>query len=463
MHSTLKKYGIIFLLFLGFLTPVSFSQKQVKLHAESGFSAMDTIEFYSYHKGRRHLLKSLVFKDNKPIYLDQSMHPGLYLLSLKNSLVLAEFIYNPNEEISIELNKEDLNKGILSIRNSKENITYVDLQKINAVYDAYLDSLQQVKDLMDVNKADFYKKSYQLDSMYEKIAQEKNSRLTYLQFNDPSGYTSSVLVPFHLIPIRSEEERSFYQTPVSYILDHYFRYPTIDKKVFDHYVLENAIIRYLTVYSRGDEASIIHSIDFLLGKLKSDPEVYSFSVDFMIEKLNELDNKKYSMYVDWKASNGCKMEVFSWEGLLNANQDHVKDGNIVDDIVMNNIQSQPVSLSNTCKKADFTLLIFWNAECEEAKKILPDVWKVLKADKKINVFAVYLDDKKPDWENFVNTYGLKSWVHASELKPVSGSHLVARFLVSRLPMMYLLDKDRKKISSIVNAEALNFELKSRVK
>jgi peroxiredoxin len=450
-------------LLLLFCSSIAFSQKAIVLNFDSTVFSDQTIELKRFYKGKTEPVTSFKSGGKKSLVINDLKLPGLYTLTMKGFKNSAEFIYNPAEEMMIGIDM-GLSNGEISIEQSKENTCYNDLLKINAVYNTYLDSLQATRRDLHITTADFYGRCFFLDSLYEVVAKEKNGRLTYLQFTYPGTYTSDILIPLNLVPVATVEERGKYQTPDAYLARFYFKYMVPDNRLLNHYGLDDAIIGFLSKYSYPGTDGIKASIDYVTETFKKDTALSSYVSGFLIRTFLDAKNPELALYVMGQVGEGCSFDIGEKQAEYLSSYNHVKVGSQVDDIILNDINGQPVSLSNTCKKGEYTLLLFWTSWCAHCSEFLPELSKMLVPYKnKVQVFGVSLDEEEAGWKGFVSKHQLQSWVHVSELKPIAKSNLAPRFMVTHTPTVYLLDIDRKIVAKNLTKDQLEAELKARIK
>ncbi|MFI5204221.1 MAG: hypothetical protein ACHQF2_06970 [Flavobacteriales bacterium] len=446
--------------FFLFTSAFSFSQNPLKIKFDKTFPADQSLVLYSYDKTALHIIKTFTSEGKDSILLTGLKEPGLCYLTVMESMNMGEFIYNPNENMTIEISYGPLISGQLTIKNSKENVCYNDLQKINNAYDLVLDTLHAARMSIPVSATNYYKKCLSTDSLFEQVAREKNARLTALQFYYMRTFTSQVLVPFHLIPVASPEEKKKYQTPYAYIRDFYFKYAVTDKRALRDYSMYNSINRYFMVYTTQDDNGIKKSIDFVQSSFNKDTAVSAEISRFLAQSFVDQSLPKYAWYVLGHAQKGCAVPWKDAGQDFAGNSAHIKKGNTVDDIVLNDINGTPVSLSNACKKTKQTLLLFWQPGCAQNDTLFPKIIQAL-GKKKITVFAVFLGANMAEWKKQVATYKLQNWVHVSELKPIENSNLVWRYMVAGTPTMYLLSGSRSVKERINHVSGLSQALNQK--
>jgi thiol-disulfide isomerase/thioredoxin len=110
----------------------------------------------------------------------------------------------------------------------------------------------------------------------------------------------------------------------------------------------------------------------------------------------------------------------------------------------------------------FTLLVFWEPECGHCKKVLPALFEevFLKINpSKLTVIAVYTQDKKEEWLDFITKHELNGWINVWD--PHRASNFQVNYNVRTTPMIYLLDQDKKILAkklSVENAKEILEEL-----
>lgn len=102
--------------------------------------------------------------------------------------------------------------------------------------------------------------------------------------------------------------------------------------------------------------------------------------------------------------------------------------------------NNPVSLQSI--EAPFLLLIFYSPLCHHCMDVMPDVYKTWQkfAPKGLKALAVSSDDQYPYWKNFIEKQQW-DWIDAAD--PSRKTEFIAPFLAYNLPVLYLLDKDKK--------------------
>jgi len=109
-------------------------------------------------------------------------------------------------------------------------------------------------------------------------------------------------------------------------------------------------------------------------------------------------------------------------------------------------------------EASKTVLLFFNPGCEACHAVTEKLFKVYQQykSKDIKVFAVYMDRNKAEWQNYISTKGL-DWINVYD--PIGKEGIEQKYDIYAIPMIYVLDKDKKVIVKDVPVERLEALIK----
>jgi thiol-disulfide isomerase/thioredoxin len=105
-------------------------------------------------------------------------------------------------------------------------------------------------------------------------------------------------------------------------------------------------------------------------------------------------------------------------------------------------------------KKDYTILIFWEADCGHCKKEVPKMYEIYKKikDKGVEIIAISIlfgEEGKVKWVNFVNEHKLYDWINAWNPYDYKYKEL---FDVTSAPQIFILDKNKTLIAKRIGSE-----------
>ncbi len=158
---------------------------------------------------------------------------------------------------------------------------------------------------------------------------------------------------------------------------------------------------------------------------------------YLSGRLGELPPKQRQMLEDYvKYTGRCRVGQKGQEILLESWDEH------------------QVSLYET--PGEYTLLLFWEPDCEYCKVVLPvlknEVLPQYKA-RGLQIFAVNTQKEYDLWKTFILKNELFDWSHG--YLPVGVAEFMVDYGVQGTPYMYILDKDKKIVAKNVKLEFLD--------
>jgi peroxiredoxin len=228
-------------------------------------------------------------------------------------------------------------------------------------------------------------------------------------------------------------------------------------------------IEYLTYYRNPQlpkellEKEFMVAVDTILNKAKVNQLVYQHIVEYLIDGFKKFGFDQPLDYIveNYVIKDDLCLDVKT-EGLIKRRIDqarNLKIGSVVPDIVLPDSTGNEINLYSL--RSEQVLIVFYSSTCPHCQTMLPklrDLYQKQK-EKKKEVVAVSLDDKRRDWLNFVSTNNL-NWVNVSDLKGWDGK-AASDYFIYATPTMFLVDKDKKIIAKPMTVEDVTGILERR--
>jgi thiol-disulfide isomerase/thioredoxin len=439
----IKKCSLQIAVTILFIVSMVVHAQSIKIHLSNYTSGKGILHSLSGEK-MESVDSARFTKDGKLSYqfTGNKYHNGIYRWVLENNKWI-DFVYTG---LDIEL-KTDVNNLLDSMKviNSESNRIYYTFIKLNKAYKIKTELLQLIL------------ARYPKDDEYYKITQRKINQLQdeYLDFitnvsqKEPNSfiarYISSAHLPIVNFNLPLDQQLVFLKTHALDDVD-FNNAALINSDLFT-----NKAIEYLTYYRNPQlpkellEKEFISAVDSILNKAKVHHLVYQHIVEYLIDGFKKFG---FDQVLDYIVQNyvikddlclDTKTES-SIQRRLNQNK-KLPVGAIVQNIILPDIGNKEINLSKI--KFEKVLILFYASWCPHCQTLIPQLFELYKnlKEKKFEVLAISLDNKKEDWLQFVNNNKL-TWLNVSDLKGWD-TKAAADYFIYATPTMFLVDKEGK--------------------
>ncbi|MCX6169966.1 MAG: thioredoxin-like domain-containing protein [Ignavibacteriales bacterium] len=385
-------------------------------------------------------------------------HPGIYFLQFGNNRRI-NFIYD-GEDVDISADVNSIPDSV-AVNRSESNKLFYSFINLNKQYKTKTELLQLI--LARYPKDDDYyaatrNKFAQLQKQYLEfvnLISQKNPN------NFIARYIRSSQLPVVDFTFPLEKQLVFLK---SHALD------KVDFKnsgLIYSDVFTNKTIEYLTYYRNPQlpkellEKEFMIAVDSILNKAKINQLVYQHITEYMIDGFKKFGLEQTLDYIiqnyvikddlclDSKTESSIQRRIDQNKKLyVNA---------MAPNIILPDVDGKNVDLEKTT--SDKLLIVYYASWCPHCKDLIPELNKFYNAqrEKKFEVIAISLDEKKDDWLGFIKSNNLK-WINVSDLKGWN-SKAASDYYVYATPTMFLLDGARKILGKPLSIDELKQLLK----
>ena len=462
----MKKHSLSLVLFL-FLGLTTFAKDAYNISITIK-GAPETKFFLGYYFGDKQYLRdsAITDKSGKMVFKgDKALEGGVYLIASSEKSLLFDFIIS-EMFFSLETDLSNL-MGAMKVKNSYENDVFFNYTKFT----------NQVGKDAGTIESDLKKAREQNDTAVVRILTEKYRKIS----TDIYEYRKGVLEknPNTLLA-KIFKMMTDIQVPDApknekgEIIDSNFQFNYYYQHYFDNMDLTDDRIVRTPVFHNKFES-------FLLKLTPQIPDSIIKSADFMLNKATGKENFKYMLF--WITNH---YETSSYMGMdkvfVHMVDQYYAKGKAfwIDETVLFKMKDRADQLRNNLiglrgqnlnmldtnhiyhslynVKANYTLLIFWDANCGKCKEEMPKLKKLyeeLNPKAAINgktyfdVFAVSLTPDAKEWQKYLREQNFK-WLNVYD--PNNETNFRKLYDIYSTPVLYLLDENKQIIAKRLNVE-----------
>lgn len=371
------------------------------------------------------------------------LHYGIYRLAFNYKWI--DFIYDRND---IELSTDANNVlDSLHIINSESNNLYYTFLKLNNAYKTKTELLQLI--LVRYPKEDDYYKTTR-----NKLIQLQNEYIEFVNVTAQKKPTSFIAQYIRSAQLPVVDISITFEKQLTYLKAHALNNVDFNNSsLINSDVFTNKSIEYLTYFRNPQlplellEKEFMSAVDSILNKAKVNQLVYQHITEYLIDGFKKFGFDKVLDYIveNYVIKDDLCLDVKT-EGLIKRRIEQAKNfkiGNIIPNIFMQDVSGKEISLRKI--NAEKVLIVFYASRCPHCKELLPKLNELYKKqkEKKFEVLAISLDNKKEDWLSFVND-NCSMLINGSDLKGWDGKS-ASDYFIYATPTMFLVDKNRKII------------------
>lgn len=420
----------------------------IKINLE-GFN--DSV-FYlvSYYADKFQSIDTATMIDNSVSYEGtKNLEPGIYILAGEKMNKYFEFIVDDGQAFSISVTKDNLIESLQS-EYSNENQQFFEYLKFNK---NKFDTLTRLQQDLPKAKPPF---DSQIRNQIETIKQEVNDYKTNYILQNPNALLSKIF-----LGMKEPEIDPDLPMELSYQIYKQEYWKTIDltdKRMIRTPILHNKLINYIDKLVVQHPDSLIKDIDKLLSLPMAEEIknhfIWHLTLKYEYPEIMGLDKVFVHMVDHYFRTNqitGISQNIIENIEKRAKKISKTLIGELAPDLIMLDTLEKARSLYEI--KANYTLVLFWDQECQVCQKEIKLLKQFLADDPYgIQVFAVGTDTDTEGWKKYIRENDL-NWINVNGNQSFSVDYHELYDIFST-PTIYLLDKNKRIIAKRISVEQL---------
>jgi thiol-disulfide isomerase/thioredoxin len=486
------KKNMVFALVLSALSIAAFAQKKEKTakteasatKPKDAFNITITVKGYpermfylGYYFGDKQYLRDSAYTDKNGTMNfkgDKTLEGGVYLIATAQKSLLFDFVVT-EQFFSLETDSVDVVKN-MKVKGSSENEIFFTYTKYTTVMGRRAYELdEQIKAAKAANDTAAKRIA---ETEYKKITGELVEYRKQLMKENPNALLSKIFKIMTDIEIPEAPRNSQgiiidsnYQ--YQYYYNHYFdNFDWSDERIVRTPVFHNKFEAFITKLTPQIPDSIIKSADVVLKKAEAGKENFKY-VLFWIT--NHYETSQYmgmdKVFVYMVDNYYAKGKAFWVDETLKAKmEDRANNlrsnliGNKAPNLTMLDTAHVYHSLHNI--KANYSLVVFWDAGCGKCKEEMPKLKKIFEefnpapeikkgkttpipASRFFDIYGVSLTPDANDWVKYLKENKLP-WLNVYDPNNETGFRKL--YDIYSTPVLYLLDENKKIIAKRISAD-----------
>ncbi|MEZ4906696.1 MAG: DUF5106 domain-containing protein [Saprospiraceae bacterium] len=457
------KRTLILFLFLIVSSSSIFAQKYNDIKFKIANYDNDTL-LLAYFYGDKQLIKDTIYAKKKGEFeykADSLMDEGVYIALFYPKKDYIQFLVNNNEsKFTLNLDYNDISK--VKPKGSDDNKLFFEYLDYISEKNNLAMSLNQKKDSLTKNNLDIG----DIDTKLEDLDNEVNAYQIKLIDENPKSLTSLLIKANRdiKVPEFTGTQDEINKQKYLYYKKHYFDNIDFnnDATLFTPFIY-NKVDNYIKNLTPPIPDSINQSIDYILGLMKPQSDIWQYFVSSFLNKYAR------SMYVGMDAVYVHIVEKYYASGMTPwVDEDkliqiidsalkmkNVLIGNKAPNLVLYKDDGTPVDLYSI--NSDYIVLEFWKPDCGHCKAAMPDIIKFQEdfRDKGVKVISVCtkMGDKISECWDKVKELNMENlFLNLGDEKNQSNFHSV--YNVQTTPTIFVLDKNKEILIKNIPADKL---------
>ena len=390
---------------------------------------------------------------------------GIYFVATTEGGILFDFVVTDDKNFSI-ITHINAPYDSANVNNSLENSAFFDYMKIARQTQYDVINMRSTLQMLKRATKDPQLVAEQERKIYEKI----QSLDTYIGIQIekyPAQFTSkclktlqNVVIPRDITPYLDDKKPN--PAYAFWLRQHFFdNMDYSDDRLLRSTFYTAKLSQFISQVMPSQPDSVKKYLDFMLEKARSNNLIYyTFTLQYLTKLFDEnIDAPQSDAFLihlidnyHHKIGSGTDTAtLIRLDYKANAFRPNLL-GNIAPPISLPNTEGVIQRLSDV--KTDYTLVIFYSSLCHHCQEAMPRIKDAVATTDSTNmtIFTVCTDGLQAPWKAFLTEMNLSNWTNV--ITPDIDSDVQKKYAAWKLPVIYLLDKDKKILAKRLKVENL---------
>ncbi len=461
ISNKMRLLGILFLLFV--CTGLSAQGYKIEIQVDG---VSDTTMLMGHHFGTKKYVVDTAMADSKGRAVfegDESLDRGIYIVvmpSEKNAYF--EMLIGDDQNFSIKTDTEDFVNS-MKIKGSKANEAFNEYQRKMSDLQSKIREHQSALDSLDKDS----EKAKEIKDKLRAISEERKAYMKQVAAENKGtlfgSIISAILEPEIPEPPKDEEGNITDSTfQYRYLRDHYFDNIDFSEPGLLRTPILESKIDYFFSKMMPPVADSIRPVanDLIAEAQEANDEVFRYMTSHLLNyfetsKVMGMDEVFVDIAENWYLSGEADWADSTLVEKIRERVIKISPnilGRVASDIQkVPTYDGQFASLHKV--DANYTVLVFYEPHCGHCKKVVPRLYELYQdtlQDANVEVFAMYTQVKKKEWEEFIEKHELYDWLNVYD--PYGRTDFRNNYDIYSTPVVYILDEDKKIIAKRVDVE-----------
>lgn len=404
---------------------------------------------------------------------DEKLQEGLYFIYLPSGNYF-EILIGEDQSFVIETDTLDYVKN-LKVKGSEENQLFMEFQAYMMGKQKEMRELQET--LKDSTLSE--KEKERLSDQVTSLLKDKNVKIEELEKKYPDYFVTTFLKATLEVDV-PEDIKADKQKAYEYAKEHYFdNFDLSDVRLLHTPLFEGKMNGYLDNMVLQAPDSLNKEIDMIVEKSRADSALFRYVLISLFNKyakspimgmdavqVHIADN--YYIEEAWWSDDKFVTDLIERVEILKPllidqpapdvqlraiPAEHFKQA--AKDTALKSYPHAGSFMNISDVEAEFTVLLFWEANCSHCKKMVPQMYDLYQNEFKkhnievVSISTLFGEDGKRKWVDFVNKNQLYDWINA--WNPYDYEYKVI-YDVRSTPQMYVLNKEKQIIGKKLGPE-----------